>query len=1085
MSITAGASLARRFALVAITSATLFTAAHANPIGQRTDLAARQAPAGLQTLRLGEPIALDIDYQALRRIDPVLLSRTGSETEEVLIWLREESVAEYLSGEPSAHARRAQGQARKQYLRAAQTGFIARSQNRAQRFEVSAQTQVVLNSVVARVSTSDLLALAQDPAVQRISLVQHYERQLFETVPQIGATLVQDRGFDGTGIKVAVLDSGIDYTHAAFGGPGTIEAFTAAYGVNRFDSANTTPGPFFPTDRVVGGFDFVGELWPDAGPRTENPDPIGAPASLSNFGSHGTNVADIIGGANGVAPGVDLYAVKVCAAYSPSCNGVALLLGMEFAADPNGDGDVSDRVDIINLSLGANFGQDFDNALAQAVENLSAIGILAVASAGNGADNPFITGTPAAASSAISVAQTQVASAIAANQMTVLEPAAAAGDYPAIFQSWSTPLTGVIEGPVTYFPPPDPRSLGCEPYAAGSLEGQIVFVDRGVCAFSQKIWNIAQAGGVVGIIGLVTPESPFNAAFGGPNLPAIPGFMISQAAGNILRSGRAVVRFDSENLTDFAARIVDSSSRGPRFRDGALKPEIGAPGASVSAVSGTGTGTGQFGGTSGSSPMVAGAAALLMQAMPTRSPPELKAVLMNTASTDVVADLAGTPAPISRIGAGEVRVDAALASTTAAWDIESLSGGLSFGEFAVADEEVLIRRFVRVRNYSSKDVLYEVDSIFRSAADEASGAIEINVLPRRMTIRAGRDRVIRVDMTVKGALLGGNFLNSGNAYNGGNLTLNEYDGFLVFTPLQQDPAASAITMPWHALPRKAARVQPSKTTIADGGDVITLTNTGVGTAQNGAYSLLLSLPRLPSGGPGGSFPNPSIRGFGVQTFLVPDGFCDGTTDGNPDYIMGFAFNLWERQAYSLFPGLVGVLLDTNRDGAPDYDVFNLALNFLGTAGDWRTVTVVTDLARGTSNAFFFTEHGANSANQVLLACDSQLGKQPFFANMGALVYVDDASFGNSFNAVNTTFAPLGERFLAPNVPDLGANQTGQMSVLDFGPAGTNPGELGLLLITNGTRGAGAHGGATPETEAILFERAPPPVAPAAMPRARR
>jgi hypothetical protein len=61
-----------------------------------------------------------------------------------------------------------------------------------------------------------------------------------------------------------------------------------------------------------------------------------------------------------------------------------------------------------------------------------------------------------------------------------------------------------------------------------------------------------------------------------------------------------------------------------------------------------------------------------------------------------------------------------------------------------------------------------------------------------------------------------------------------------------------------------------------------------------------------------------------------------------------------------------------------------------------------------------------------------------------------------------------------------------MSVLDFGPAGTNPGELGLLLITNGTRGAGAHGGATPETEAILFQQAPPaPAAPAATPRGRR
>ena len=276
-----------------------------------------------------------------------------------------------------------------------------------------------------------------------------------------------------------------------------------------------------------------------------------------------------------------------------------------------------------------------------------------------------------------------------------------------------------------------------------------------------------------------------------------------------------------------------------------------------------------------------------------------------------------------------------------------------------------------------------------------------------------------------------------------------------------------ISMPWHVLPRKAARVEASKPVIAAGGDAITLRNTGVGTAQNDAYSLLLTLPDQPRGGPGEGLPNPSVRAFGVQTYLVPDGFCSAP-DGTPDYLMAFAFNLWERQAYSLWPGLAGVYLDVNGDGAPDYDVFNLALNYLGSTGDWRTVTVVTNLATGLSDAFFFTEHAHNSANQVLLVCDVQIGKQPFFANMEALVYVEDASFGSTFNTAPATFAPLGERYFSPDVPDLGAGQSGVMNVVDFGEAGTNPGELGLLLFTNGDRGAGARGGATPGTEAILL-----------------
>jgi hypothetical protein len=83
------------------------------------------------------------------------------------------------------------------------------------------------------------------------------------------------------------------------------------------------------------------------------------------------------------------------------------------------------------------------------------------------------------------------------------------------------------------------------------------------------------------------------------------------------------------------------------------------------------------------------------------------------------------------------------------------------------------------------------------------------------------------------------------------------------------------------------------------------------------------------------------------------------------------------------------------------------------------------------------------------------------------------SFGSSFNSAPTTFAPLGERFFTGDLTDLAPGQSGQMTVTDFGTEGTNPGELGLLLITNGDRGEGARGGATLETEAILFEQKPP------------
>ena len=186
--------------------------------------------------------------------------------------------------------------------------------------------------------------------------------------------------------------------------------------------------------------------------------------------------------------------------------------------------------------------------------------------------------------------------------------------------------------------------------------------------------------------------------------------------------------------------MVGSSSRGPQHESTTLiKPEIGAPGASVSAIAGSGTGQGPFGGTSGAAPMVAGAAALVFQAYGgTRapsigtppgnaighglSPLEVKSLLMNNGFTGVVNDpLTGALAPITRIGGGEVRVDRALAAPTAAWDKDVPSGALSFGFIDVADETVTLTKTVEIRNLDNKNRTYTVTPSFRFADDVANG----------------------------------------------------------------------------------------------------------------------------------------------------------------------------------------------------------------------------------------------------------------------------------------------------------------------------------------------------------------------------
>jgi minor extracellular serine protease Vpr len=1025
----------------------------------------RELPDSLADQKLETPV--ELNGMSFDRLDPGLFTAEG--TGKVIIRLTRPSVAEQGLLDSAAVSER-------DNLRQQQAALFSRVQALDPNARLIARVQIVLNAIFVEVDASILPQLSTDPAVLRIAPVGNYETDLFETVPYIGAADVQElHGFTGKGIKVAVLDSGIDYTHAALGGSGDPADFA------NNDPTVIEPGTF-PTAKVVGGYDFVGSIWPN-GALMPDPDPL----DDGPGGGHGTHVAHIIGGMGGVAPGVDLYAVKVCSSVSTSCSGIALIQGMEFSADPNGDGRLNDRMHVINMSLGSTYGQPFDDDLAAAVDNATKVGILTVASAGNSSDKPYANGTPAAAASALSVAQTSVPGAFLP-LMQVLAPASIVGSFPAVFQPWSAPLTNVIEAPVQFGDGAGGNLLGCNPYAAGSLAGKIVLVDRGACSFSIKVENIGNAGGLIGIIGLVAPGDPFEGGYGG-GVITIPGYMISQTVSNRLKSGlpNTVVRFDPAVGIPLAGSIVGSSSRGPQHEDTTLiKPEIGAPGASISAIAGTGIGEGPFGGTSGAAPMVSGSAALVLEGFggvktsakgrPAGeaqghglTPLEVKALLMNNAYTDIVNDpLTGALAPITRIGGGEVRVDRALTAPLAAWDNDVPSGSLSFGFVDVADEIVTLTKTVRIRNYANTQRIYSVTPTFRFADDINNGAVSVSA-PENVKVLPGigRDTLFTVTMTINGTMLRGNSMNSGSqGANPGALTLNEYDGYLVLN----DGGDHPIHMAWHVLPRKAANVVPDTSDLVPGASpqVIGLDNTGVGTAQNDAYALLAVSPEQPNGGLGEQEPTPDIRAVGINTFPVPAGFCSA----NPSFIWAFAVNTWERQQH-LLPVSHQFWLDTNQDGIDDYVVLNRDASGLGTISDGRQLSWVLNLATGSASAFFFAEHATNTGNTVLLICGEQIGMNA--ANMLTTqvnidVIAQDFYFGGPGDIVTgLTVTPLGERFYGiPNdMPGKTANSSG-LSVYDFGPFPGNSPELGLLLFTNGDRGAGNRGGATQSTEALLF-----------------
>lgn len=336
------------------------------------------------------------------------------------------------------------------------------------------QTQRLINSVMLRIDAAELSALASNPEVVSVKRIQNYEYEavtLDELVEDIGAADVQDMGYTGEGISIAILDTGIDYTHIQLGGSGDIQDF-----IDQDETTLADGG--FPNDKVVGGYDFVGSVWPN-GDLAPDEDPLDKPSSVG----HGTGTGAIAGGYDGVAPDADLYAVKVCSSVSSACSGVALHLGMEFAVDPNGDGVLTDAVDIISMSLGSLYGNSYYDNLGTQANQASMIGVLTVAAAGNAGNKPYISDSPGNAVTALSVAATHTPDHII-GLMEVTAPEAIIGLYAAIWQSWSAEPY-VVEAPVVYAGDLVPGNAnGCAPFPAGTFTDVIALVDRGGCTFT-------------------------------------------------------------------------------------------------------------------------------------------------------------------------------------------------------------------------------------------------------------------------------------------------------------------------------------------------------------------------------------------------------------------------------------------------------------------------------------------------------------------------------------------------------------------------------------------------------------------------
>lgn len=590
----------------------------------------------------------------------------------------------------------------------------------------------LLNLVCVEIPSEQTNRLHLLPGVIEMQPSKLFYRNLETSVPFIGGPVAWKSlagGLSGEEITIGIIDSGIDYTHAQFGGSGNVASF------NENNPSQIEVGSF-PTAKVIGGTDFVGDDFDGSDPDHNTPFPDPDPLDPKDHG-HGSHVAGIAAGFGvlttgqtyrgtytnlpamsefligpGVAPKAKLYAWKIFGRVGPTST-EAILNAIDACADPNGDGSFDDHVDVANLSLGSSFGTEGGNDFEQsAVDSLSQLGCIVVVAAGNDGNVVANMGSPAVAARAIAVANS-VDNGTGILQLRVNAPSGAAGLYPAIEGDFTRPLADIaaITAPVVQALPPQACAALTNPTA---LKGKIALIDRGICFFTDKIRK-AQAAGAIGVIMVnnVDGDPILMGGSGNTDDIKVPGVMISKADGArlaaVLETGvNATLSGDTVLLLpERADRLADSSSRGPSQPNFSLKPDISAPGTEIrSARAGSGSRPAVFDGTSMSCPHVAGAAALLRQAHPTWPVEDIKAALMNTAVG--LFDENHHPYPESRVGAGRLNVAAAVGTPVIA-RVNTQDGevAVNFGllELSLPHTET---RQVRLINHGNKAIRFDV-----------------------------------------------------------------------------------------------------------------------------------------------------------------------------------------------------------------------------------------------------------------------------------------------------------------------------------------------------------------------------------------